>query len=90
MRLPKATVTYDRFIELELVMYRKKVSQLDLAKLLGGDSTCMISNRLRGKSDWRLDEIYKVMAYLGLPLSKIYDYFPPEEEEVSKEEEASL
>ena len=79
MRLPKATVTYDRFIELELVMYRKKVSQLDLAKAIGGDGTCMISDRLRGKREWRLDEAYKVMQYLGLPLSKIYDYFPPEE-----------
>ena len=79
MRLPKATVTYDRFIELELVMHPKKVSQLHLAKAIGGDSTCMISDRLRGKREWRLDEAYKVMQYLGLPLSKIYDYFPPEE-----------
>ena len=84
MRLSKATATYDRFIELELVMYRKKISQLDLAKAIGGDSTCMISDRLRGKRSWKLDEIYKVMAYLGLPLSQIYDYFPPEEEEVSE------
>lgn len=73
------TRAYNRYIELEMVMYRKKVSQIELARAIGGDSSCMISNRLRGKSEWRLDEAYKAMEYLGLPLSQIYDYFPPEE-----------
>ena len=73
------TRVYNRYIELEMVMYRKKVSQIELARAIGGDSSCMISNRLRGKSEWRLDEAYKAMEYLGLPLSQIYDYFPPEE-----------
>lgn len=73
------TRAYNRYIELEIVMYRKKVSQIELARAIGGDSSCMISNRLRGKSEWRLDEAYKAMEYLGLPLSQIYDYFPPEE-----------
>ena len=73
------TRAYNRNIELEMVMYRKKVSQIELARAIGGDSSCMISNRLRGKSEWRLDEAYKAMEYLGLPLSQIYDYFPPEE-----------
>lgn len=78
MRLPRSP-TYDRFIERKLVMYRKNITQAELAKYIGAESATVVSDRLRGKRSWKLDEIYKVMAYLGLPLSRIYDYFPPEE-----------
>lgn len=78
MSLPRSP-TYDRFIELRLVMYRKNITQAELAKYIGAESATVVSDRLRGKRDWRLDEMYKTLELLGLPLSQIYDYFPPEE-----------
>lgn len=70
----------DRFIELQLMMRRQHVTQEDIAKAIGLESNCAVSNRLTGKSYWRLDEAYKVLERLGIPLSEIFTYFPPNEE----------
>lgn len=71
----------DRFIELQCAMKRRHVTQVDLAEELGFDrhNGC-ISARLSGKQPWRLDEAYKVLARLEIPLSEIFTYFPPDEE----------
>lgn len=67
----------DRFIELELLMRRKHITQADLVPVLGKESRCGITNRFTGKTSWQLDEMYAVLDFLGLPKSEIFNYFPP-------------
>lgn len=70
--------TNDRFIELICKMRRKHVTQADIAKALGLEYNTGISNRFLGKTPWELDEAYKVLDFLGIPLSEVFTYFPPE------------
>lgn len=49
----------------------------DLAGLLGVEPMT-VSQRMVGRTPWKLDEAYKVMDFLGLPKEQIFDYFPPE------------
>lgn len=69
---------YDRFIELECKMRRKHVTQTDIAKALGFDYNTGVSLRLNGKTPWGLDEAYKVLEFLEIPVSEIFNYFPPD------------
>lgn len=36
-----------------------------------------ISDRLNIKSPWTIDEVYKIMGLLEIPLEEILTYFPP-------------
>jgi hypothetical protein len=49
----------------------------DLAGHLGVEPMT-VSQRMVGRTPWKLDEVYKVMDYLEIPKDQIYDYFPPE------------
>lgn len=42
-----------------------------------GRSKSYVSNRFVKKSSWDIDDVYKILDFLDLPLSEIYTYFPP-------------
>ena len=73
----------DRFMELQLVLKRKHLTQKDLVPVLGKESLCGISNRMNEVTPWQLDEMYAVLAFLRIPASEIHTYFPPKGVETS-------
>lgn len=42
-----------------------------------GKSKVFVSNRFNNRQSWDIDDVYKILDYLELPLSEIYTYFPP-------------
>lgn len=60
---------------------RGRMRELDITgealALYLGRNKSYVSNRLCKKSSWDIDDVYKVLDYLDLPLSEIYTYFPP-------------
>ena len=64
------------FKRLRTVMFEKEVRVQDLAPAIGVRSGVNVSDRLMGRTVWRLDEIYAVMEFLELPLEDMHIYFP--------------
>jgi transcriptional regulator with XRE-family HTH domain len=56
-------------------MFELGISQVELSDKMGM-SQSSVSNKLAGRYGWKLDEVYKLMKALELPLSMIYEYFP--------------
>lgn len=63
------------FKSLKAKMFEKEVDQKWLAQKMGvGPHT--IGNRMNGRTDWTLTEIYQVCDLLGIDYSQISFYFP--------------
>lgn len=64
-------------------MYRKlrgKLKEIDadqkyIAKKLNVSSVC-ISQKMTGKHQWKLDEMYFLMDLIREPYEKLHEYFP--------------
>ena len=41
-----------------------------------GKSTPHISQCLLGKAQWRLDVVYRILDYFGIPYDQMHIYFP--------------
>ena len=54
---------------------KEKYDTLDNFANAIGKSRTIISFKLSGKSDWRLDEIEFICRLLDIPIEKIPDYF---------------
>ncbi len=68
-----------RYRRLRGAMVAAGLSQDDLGDILHM-SAASISNRLRGQQPWRLNEMYTVLACLGVekPEAVLGFYFPPD------------
>ena len=53
------------------------VHQRDLTKVLGLTTPSSISYRFTGQVPWTLDEMYKVMDFIGAKPEELHLYFPP-------------
>ena len=49
---------------------------MDLADLLHLSSPA-ISYRFSGKTEWKLDECYAVLKFLGISFDRFHEFFPP-------------
>lgn len=58
-------------------MYERDAQNTDIANLLGRSAT-YVSERLTGKKFFTLDDAYKILKYLDLPMEEIFVYFPPD------------
>lgn len=60
---------------------RGRMRELDITgealALYLGRSKSYVSRRLVKKESWDIDDVYKILDHLDLPLSEIYTYFPP-------------
>lgn len=63
------------FRKLRTKLYDLDIGQAYLAKKLGV-SQQSVSNRMRGKYPWTLDEMYIVMDLIKEPAEKLHEYFP--------------
>ncbi|NCB52256.1 MAG: hypothetical protein EOM54_10295 [Clostridia bacterium] len=77
-------------------MFRKlraklKEEDIDQAYLAEKFDVCpvVISNRMTGKTDWRLKEMYLIMDIIGEPYSKLYTYFPKNGADIDNTKEIS-
>lgn len=68
-----------RYRRLRGALIAAGLAQEDLADVLRISPTS-VSNRFTGRHDWRLHEMYAVLAYLGIerPASVLGLYFPPD------------
>lgn len=68
-----------KYRRLRGAMIAAGVEQADLADILHLSPTS-ISNRFRGQQPWRLNEMYAVLAQLGIgkPETVLGYYFPPD------------
>jgi DNA-binding XRE family transcriptional regulator len=57
-------------------MRELEMSQDELARAVAM-SISAFNLRINGRLPWNLDEAYAVLTALSLPLSKVYEYFPP-------------
>lgn len=64
-----------RFSKLMAFMKARGYKNDDLAELLHV-SNAAVSQRFSGRTQWRLNEIYKIVKLLGINVKKISEYFP--------------
>ena len=58
-------------------MQERDIRNMDLAALLGR-SRSYVSQRMTAKEYfWDIHEIYAILAYLEIPLDRVFEYFPP-------------
>lgn len=61
--------------KLRVALFANDITQLELAEEMGCHFT-HISVLMRGRSDWRLSECYKVLDIIGVPHDQLPEYFP--------------
>jgi DNA-binding XRE family transcriptional regulator len=65
-----------RFKALRKEMYGADLDQETLGKALGKSRT-YISNRLSGRYEWDMSDVYAICKLFDIPHEKIAEYFPP-------------
>lgn len=63
------------FKKLQGRMFMEGITQSDLADLLG-KSTTYVSNRMRGKHEWELEDLYRIAEIAAIPSDEILTFFP--------------
>lgn len=76
--MPRKTIDEERFHKLRVAIRDKYKFIAELSEDVGL-SIPMLSERLCGKTPWRMAEVYTVCKCLDVPASEIITYFPPEE-----------
>lgn len=54
----------------------QRISTTELGRVIG-TSHAGVSRRMNGKTPWTIAEAYKVLNYLGIDQTLVFDYFPP-------------
>lgn len=57
-------------------MYELDVEMGDIANFLG-KSPSYVSYRMTGRYDWKINEAYRLLEFLKLPMESLFEYFPP-------------
>lgn len=60
------------------LMYRRRARQQDIAALLGISPTAL-SDRMRGRTPWRLEEFVRIAELLGVSIAEL----PSSEQDVA-------
>lgn len=65
------------YAKLRGLLRERDISSADLATILGR-SQSYVSERMTAKRYfWDIREIYTILAYLGISLDRIFEFFPP-------------
>ena len=68
----------NKFKALRCRLTMMELRQEDLADLIGM-SRSEVSNRMAGRSAWRMQDVYQVCRALGIDNTEIAQYFPADE-----------
>jgi len=71
------------------VMWRQRVTQTELAAALGVDQAA-VNRRLRGKTSWKLHEVFKAAEVLGVEVGELFPNLSPARKEANAESKCSL
>lgn len=64
------------FKNLRIALMDQDKTMADLAAVVGVKDPSNISDRFVGRTDWKLDEMYAVLDFLGIPAEDMHIYFP--------------
>ena len=78
-----------RYGKLRGKMREKGIKGYYLARKLGMTPQS-VSQRMTGKTTWRVDEMYSILSMLGEPDSKLSEYFPRDGVDVDMPEEQNM
>jgi len=73
------------YSKLRGLLAERDINTEHLAKLIGLRTAASISQRMSGKTPWRMDEMYTILDLCGIPHDQLHIYFPKDGKSVQEQ-----